>query len=495
MEPDAPAAAAMIGLREIAAILYRRRYWLAVPVVIGLLAASAAMWIMRPVYRSSTTLLITSQQIPTTVIASPLSNYADERIAKIRQRIMSRETLAGLIAGHGLYRRERSVLPLDDVLGIMRQAISVELVGSNTGADSARSGSTIAFNLSFDYREPHIAQRITQQLAAMFLVEDKRLRTEQAYGTAAFLGRRADELRERLVEIASQRRAIEARYAGALPEQVAMSTQSSAALRAELSRIDAESQGLMQQNSLLAARGEEIAALPRAGTEALRRAEERLNQLQSVYSGDYPDVIAARDAVARQQAYLRSTPGIAAGSGVISAEVAAGRARIGMLAGRRAALVQAIASMDGRTSLAPQAGYELANIQRDHETLRLQYQGIREKQMDAQVVANLQAEDKGERFSIVNAPSLPVEPNGPKQLHVVAIGALGGLGLALVTLVAWEVMAGPIHSAGAVTRLTGASPLVIVPVLRPGNRRSRSVTAWWRTHLRDRRTRQKGQLA
>ena len=494
MTDDAPAGPAL-SLREIAAILYRRRYWLAIPVVIGLLAAAAAMSLMQPVYRSSTTLLITSQQIPTTVIASPLSSYADERIAKIRQRIMSRETLTHLITRHDLYRRERGILPLDDVLGIMRQAINVELVGSNTGADTARSGSTIAFNLSFDYRQPWIAQRITQQLAAMFLVEDKRLRTEQAYGTAAFLGRRADELRDRLVDIARQRRAIEARYAGALPEQVAMTTQSSAALRAELSRIDAESQGLMQQNSLLAARGEEIAALPRPGTEALRRAEERLNQLRSVYSGDYPDVIAAREAVDRLRADVNAAPMTPSGSGVISAEVGAGRARIGMLAGRRAALVQAISSMDGRTSLAPQASYELANLQRDYETIRLQYQGIREKQMDAQVVANLQAEDKGERFSIVNAPSLPVEPNGPKQLHVVAIGALGGLALALVALVAWEVLAGPVHSAGSITRLTGAPPLVVVPVLRSGRRRFWPAVAWGRSRRANRRKREQGMPA
>ncbi len=472
--------------REIVAILYRRRYWLAIPVIVGLLAAVVAAWLLQPVYRSSATLLITSQQIPTTIIASPLSTYADERIAKIRQQIMSRENLAGLIASRDLYRRERSVLPLDDVVAIMRHAISVELVGSNTGAETARSGTTIAFNLTFDYRDPRIARMITRRLAAMFLVEDKRLRTEQAYGTAAFLGRRADELRDRLVGIASQRRAIEAHYAGALPEQVAMTTQSSAALRAELSRIDAESQGLMQQNSLLAARGEEIAALPRPGTEALRRAEERLNQLGSVYAPNFPDVVAARDTVARQRADLRSAPTAAPGSGVIATEVAAGRVRIGMLAARRAALIQSISTMEGRASLAPQAGYELANLQRDYETIRLQYQGIREKQMDAQVVANLQDEGKGERFSIVNAPSLPVEPNGPRRMHVVAVGTFGGLGLALLALVVWEVMAGPIHGAGAIGRLTGAPPLVIIPVLKTGRGRFWPIVAWWRSRRTNR---------
>jgi hypothetical protein len=52
----------------------------------------------------------------------------------------------------------------------------------------------------------------------------------------------------------------------------------------------------------------------------------------------------------------------------------------------------------------------------------------------------------------------------------VATGAIGGLGLALVLLVAWELTCGPIHGAGAVMRHMGAPPLVAVPMLRPGDR-------------------------
>lgn len=465
------AVTGFISVRELAAILYRRRYWLIVPTLLGLVAALAAVLLMTPTYRSSATLLITSQQIPTTVVASPLSNFADERIGKIRQQIMSRENLSGLIQRYNLYAEERAQLPLDAVIAAMRGSIQVDLVGTSTPGRSGQGG-TIAFDLGFNYRDPVVAQAVTETLTAMFMDEDKRLRTEQASGTAAFLGRRAKELRVQLVELAGKRREVEARYAGALPEQVAISAQSGAALRAEVSRIDAETQGLMQQNSLLAARGQEIAATPRVGNDELRRAEERLNQLSAVYADNFPDVVAARDAVARQRETLQRNAARAApapGGNIIGAEVAAGRSRIGALAGRRAALVQSVAQMERMTALAPQASYELNLLQRDYENLRLQYQGIREKQMEAQVAANLQTEDKGERFTIVDAPSLPTAPLGPSRMAMVAGGTIGGLALALAIVIAWELLAGPIHGAGGVTRFTGAPPLVVVPVLRSGS--------------------------
>lgn len=259
--------------REIIAALYRRRLWVIVPVLLGLMIAATAILLQKEQYRSTATLLIDSQQIPTTVVASPLAHIANERIAKIRQQILSRERLSALVEDNNLFPDERPNMPIDDVLDLVREAIQVDLVGANEGQPGG-GGSTIAFTLSFTYFDPAKAQAVTRQLTDTFLVEDKRFRTEQATGTAAFLGRRADELRRQLANLEDKRREVEARYAGALPDHVAMSAQSHSALRAEVSRIDAETQGLSQQASLLAARADEDTRTP-PGIEALRRAEER----------------------------------------------------------------------------------------------------------------------------------------------------------------------------------------------------------------------------
>jgi len=206
-QPDAEGLG--IHPRELIAVLYRRRYWMILPIIAGLLVAMLAIYIQKPLYRSSATLLIDSQQIPTSLVASPLTNIANERIAKIRQQILSRDNLTALITKNNLYPGERTKLDAVKVLELMRRAIAVDLVSSNQG--NAGGGNTIAFTLSFTYQDAAKARAITDQLTRMFLVEDKRFRTEQATGTATFLGRRAEELRRQLAALEDKRRIVEAR--------------------------------------------------------------------------------------------------------------------------------------------------------------------------------------------------------------------------------------------------------------------------------------------
>ncbi len=464
--------ATIVRPREIWAILYRRRYWLLIPLLAGFLVAVATVLLHEPAYRSSATLLIDSQQVPIALTASPPNSMTDERIAKIRQQVTSRENLTRIVDAEKLYPALRKGRPFDEVLGKMRSAIGIDLVGA-AGPGRTTSGQTIALNLSFTYHDPAIAQAVTERLVTMFIAEDQRLRTAQAVGTAAFLLRRADELRDRLVEMDNKRRDIQARYLGALPDQIAITAQSSAALRAEISRIDSVSQGIIQQNGLLAARGQETVALPDPNADALRQAETRLNQLRAVYSEEYPDVVAARTALDRQRAMPRRSNLAAPGAGIIRAEIAAGRGQIGLLAQRRSQLVAEVGRMDRLAAMAPQAAYELNTLERDYENLQRQYRDIREKQLEAQVATNLQKEGKGERFSVVDAPSFPTGSGGLGSVQTIVLGVVAGLGLGLVLTVIWEFLAGAVHGTAGVLRYTGAAPLAVIPVLKSGPVRQR----------------------
>ncbi len=461
--------------REIITAIYRRRHWLIAPIMLGLAIAIAAILLQKPSYKSTAKLLIDSQQIPTTIVASPLASIANERIAKIREQVLGHDSLVELVRDNNLFPEARENLPMEDVLEMTREAISVDLLSANEGQNNA-GGATIAFTLSFTYSDPETAQAVTRQLTNIFLVEDKRFRTQQATGTAAFLGRRADELRRQLAELEDKRRSVEARYTGALPGQVALSAQSGSALRAEVSRIDAETQGLSQQSSLLAARAEEDARTP-PGVEALRRAEERLNQLTAVYADSYPEVAAARAAVERQRASLRQDEA-SRGDSLIQREIAASHARTQMLSARRADLIQAIADMERRTALAPQATYELNMIEREYENIRRQYEALREKQLDAQVAVTLQSEDKGERFSVVDEPSLPYHHLGAQPVIILLAGLFSGLAFGVFAILIYDLATGTIHGADSLARLLHAPPLGIIPIARRPHPLTRA-TAWF----------------
>ena len=207
---------------------------------------------------------------------------------------------------------------------------------------------------------------------------------------------------------------------------------------------------------------------PRPGDEALERAQERLNQLSAIYADNYPEVVAARAAVARQREVLRAIP--PSDGSVIQVEIAAARSRIEMLASRRSQLVSTISAMDRRTALAPQASYELAMVEREYDNLKRQYEDLREKQLDAQVAANLQSEDKGERFSIVDEPSMPHELISPKRLALLLVGLVAGAGAGVFLILAYELLNGTIHGETSLARIMGAPVMGVLPFDREAGR-------------------------
>ena len=458
------------SLGDIMGILWRRRYWVLVPFVIGTLAAATASFVMQPVYQSQSTMLIETPLIPSSLVASPFSTYADERIAKIRQQILSRANLLQLINKDELYRRERDSEAIEAILSRMRSAINVELVSASAGNSQNRgANTTIAFTLSYRYADPDDAYRVATDLTQMFIREDKRLRTEQAAGAAGFLKNRADELRDRLIEVENKRRTLQARFGGAMPEQAVLSAQTSTALRAELSRIDSEIQSIMQQNGLLAVRTQEASTTTEPAARAeVRRARQALDRLKATLSDSHPDVIAAREALETAKAAASEESTTRSGVSAVTAEIEVGRSRIAALNQRRNQLVGAISSTDRMVAQSPQAAYELNNLERDHENLKQQYAEIRAKQLEAQVAANLQTEDKGERFLVVDPPEIPLKPISPNRLKLMLTGTLGGIGVGLAMILLWELLAARIHGAGTIARLTGEEPLGAIPVMKHG---------------------------
>ena len=450
------------ALRDWLGILIRRRYWLVVPAVIGTLIAAVVAMVMDPVYESSATILIESQQIPTSLVASPVTSYADERIAKIRQQILSRSNLLELIERNKLYPKERNSKPLSEVIELMKNAIRVDLVSAETGPNGRGAKATIAFTLAFNYSDPQTTQSVTDQLTAMFIDADVRRRTEQASGTAAFLTRRADELQQRLLKMETEIAAVRQRYNGALPDQVIAGSQSSATMRGELARIDLELQSVMASNASLAAQMSQPE--DQAQTE-LSRAEDNLARLTAIYSDSHPDVRAAREVVGRLR---QVAPPARSARAVLAAELQSGRSRAGALNQRRAEVEAQVSNGDRMLSLSPQAAYELNNRQRDYENLKEQYQSIRDRQLEAQVAANLEAEEKGERFTLVEASSMPDEPVRPNRPMIVLFGLLAGIGVGLASVLALELFTKSIYSPSAMAELTGAPPLSILPMIRLG---------------------------
>ena len=157
-----------------------------------ILAASVAVAIsIPPVYESSGTILVESQQISPDLIAANNNSYADERIEVIRQRVMTRENLLRIIDKYNLYAGSGRQLSESDKIDQMRNSITVTTLSTSV---KGRGEVTVAFQVAFDDRRPDLAKDVANELVTLFLDENIKQRTERASETTEFLSQEANKL-------------------------------------------------------------------------------------------------------------------------------------------------------------------------------------------------------------------------------------------------------------------------------------------------------------
>jgi uncharacterized protein involved in exopolysaccharide biosynthesis len=116
----------------------------------GMLVAAALSFALPSHYLSQATLTVT----PADESTRGLANNAMEG------SIFNRQVLASLIQDHNLYPRERARMPLDDVIDKMKRSIQAISVLPA----SPENRGTLTFAIQFDYPDPHVAQRIDEEL-------------------------------------------------------------------------------------------------------------------------------------------------------------------------------------------------------------------------------------------------------------------------------------------------------------------------------------------
>lgn len=434
------------------AMLWQRRWLVILPALLVIIGATATALLMKPLYRSQAIVVVESQQLPLELVNSSLTNVIDQRIAKVRQQVLSRPDLIALIQRYNLYPDERQSEPLSKVIEQMREATIVEAIGADIEA-RARPGTsnTIAFAIGFEYPDAPTAQLIAQEFVTRFLDRDAAVKTEQAVGTAEFLGEQGETLRSQIAEVEARITQIKAQNAGVLTENMM-----GLPPMLDSGRIDAEINAITRDNNRLLAQQRTGGG---GGTE-VAQAEQRLRELSAIYSEDHPDVMRAKRSL--EAARASRVPGAITPE---EAEISANRARIAALMREKASLSSMDAASRAARARAPVVLEEINQLEKQAEGLRLQYQQLGGKLMTAQVSARMESEQKGERLTVADPPVVPDSPLRPNRPLLIAGGVVGGIALGVALALALELLRRPIRGSDALRGLVGVPPLVVIPTL------------------------------
>ena len=128
---------------------------------------------------------------------------------------------------------------------------------------------------------------------------------------------------------------------------------------------------------------------------------------------------------------------------------------------------------DNRAAKSPEVERQYHEMARELESAQLQYQTILAKQTEAQVSRNLEADRKGEKFTLIEPPLPPEKPISPNRKMIVAVGLLMSLALGIGAVIAREALDGSVRGPADVRQLFEVPALASIPVIRTVNDRKR----------------------
>ena len=523
------------SLHDYLAMFHRRRTLivLAGGVLLGLSLAAAFLW--PPIYKSMATILIEEQEIPSELVHSTITSYADQRIETIKQQVMSRTTLWKVVEQYNLYSELRRTNPAEEVVKRFTKDIAVEVISADVVDKRTQhpTKATIAFTVAYQSNSPETAQKVANELTSLFLGQNLKSRERQAQEATSFLQQEAENLSKHIGEVDEKIAKFKRRAKGALPELMPLNQQLMNQTDREMMDIDQQVRSLEERKNYL--EGELATIKPNTPImsvtgERILDSVERLRALRAQYTGasanlapDHPDIMKMKQEIEALGMETGHPPDIEETSKALvdarstlatyterlgkdhpdvvktqrkiealeqevqqfkaapykkptqrpenpayinlQAQLNSATSSLGALLKTRVDVKQRRQDYATRLERTPEIEPDYLMLTRDRDTSGQKYQDIRSRLLEAKVSEGLEVQRKGERFSLIDPPSLPEKPEKPNRPAIVLLGFIlalaGGLGSGAVA----ESLDHSIRSPEQLARLTQLSPLAVIPFM------------------------------
>ena len=420
-------------------ILYRHRLAFLSTLAVGTVLTVLAVILLPNVYVSSTLVTIEPQQVPAQYVSGASAGHIQDRLKILGEKALSRTRLEAIINELDLYPGRRAEhTSLAQLVNYMRAHVGLVVTKEE---DHASGGS---FELSFEYEEPVLAQKVTAQLANGFIEEDRRNRMDQAAATTAFLDDQLATSRVKLEQKSREIREFKDRYQGSLPQDLQVNLQTLSSLQGRLQSANEAEVAIDERRAQLdreladsrtatvtSGSGHTSALSPEARLASM---EAELTELKSRYSDKYPDVVSLKAEIAALKDRLNQASSNKGGDDALAqydAGFRSARDQIAVEQGRLNAEIadvnQQIAIYQKRIADTPAHQQEYDRLNRDYTVLNNEYHSLLNKRLAAQSAQSLEEHNQGERFRIVDEANLPRSPERPDKRAI----AIGGFAMSL----------------------------------------------------------------
>ena len=509
-----------LNIRGYLMIALRRKWYIVIPLVLSITASLGVFKLLPKTYKASTLILVQPQRVPESYVRPTITASVTERLNTIGQEILSRTRLEKIIQEFNLYADLQKKAPMEVVVEKMRKEINVNVQIRTQGTPNT-------FSVSYQGEEPRIVMMVTNKLSSLFIEENLKVRELQAEGTSEFLSKELQAVEEELKKKDQSIRNYKERYMGNLPQQLDANLRILERLQPQLQTTNeaiktAEDRSILLQNQIeqlkrmepprinAAGRSEAVTGPEGIGDEEMREdplilqlnnLKKDLNNVQSKYTENHPDVIDLKRKIASLEPRVKEVKEL------LKKQEAAREARIRNLRAKREGktsenqpipvsdpaterllnqyrdqfntaqldakrlrgeannLKDQIILYQKRVEETPKREEELNFLMRDYDLIRANYKSLLEKKTQSQMAESLERKQQGEQFKILDPARVPVKPFKPELDKTLLLGAVIGLvaGLGL----AWfrETMDQSLHSESELEAYLGLPVIAAIPNL------------------------------
>ena len=444
------------SVRDYVRVLGRRKWFILLTTLGVALLTAIVAYFLPNTYRATTVILVDPQKVPDYYVNPTVTVSVVDRLATLRQQILSESRLSQIIEEMGLYKELRKKESQEEIVRYMQKDVIVESAPATHGEKALG-----AFSVSYVNASPTVAAQVTNRLASVFIEENIKEREQSVQGTADFLTKELEDAHKDLEEKEAQITELKTKNVGVLPESEAHQVQALSTLQIELqSERDALNQAQQQKVYLQSLLGDNPSIVNMDSGQSpevvmfqsqLAQKQGELDELQKHYGPKYPEVvkknaeiqdlqnhIAAAEKQEDGRPKVKPAP-VKSHNPVIESQLGRLDQEIEKHTQRQHEIEEQISVHQAQLERIPLFQQQISAVMRDYQAAQDHYKYVLERKFSADMASDLEVRQKGERFEILDPAQVPDKPAAPSRPLINLIGLVAGLIVALVGALALEV--------------------------------------------------------
>lgn len=419
-------------------MLVKRRYLF---IASALLIMSVVVWgsfFLPKQYLASSTVFIERSVIKDMVKGITITPSVEDKIRVLRYAMLSRESVLNVLKKLDFDATTKNERELEEMIKQFQQKTDITIKGNDL------------FIVNYQDRDPRRAMEYVNALVRAYVESNVSSKREEAYGANRFITEQVKLYKEKVDK------AEEAIIAYRQSKGVYMSVDDRALIN-EIKTYQAETDAMrIKRNELVATRnsikqqlrGEEpftvaVLSTKRSGGSAdaqITMRENRIKQLLSSYTENYPEIIKLKaeiEALKAQPKSSASSHDVATPDSEMSTlnpihqdlkqRLFQTESELGAIDAKLRQMGAVVGRKEGELRNIPEEKKKLADLEKERDTQRTIYEKLVSSQGQSEVSKQMEVEDKGTTFRIVDPAIVPTKPVSPNRVRLILLGILAGI--------------------------------------------------------------------